>query len=412
MALLGKKCWVGPNDDTQPYEAAQAALAFQEFSATVRETSILRHTAQNLETLDGENQGQEVKMEKLEIEEKGENTASPIPADVSKEAPKSPNIQDEEIKAEDEEQEEDQNNRDVLVAPPLLPGCLDKNFKCPVTILVHDIEVIMAMGFTEEDATDALVAGRGKLGDAVERLVRSTSHKESELDDGKMTASPSALDLVSVAPAVTRMEQLELRKELKGNEDEEENEEEEPPKKRKPGAKSKAKAKAKAKTAKTKRGKATKPQAKAKAKAKAKGKKVPKSEGGNEKLKETNANGKKKEDTCTTPEQTSRRKTRNKRNPVTEECDTKNKKARSTKKDKEVVDEPKPGRIRKRKHIEDEDETPGVDETGPKTFARRYIPKSEPLRSVWLASRTAFSSIKEKLVAPSKFEDWFVKLCM
>jgi hypothetical protein len=28
----------------------------------------------------------------------------------------------------------------------VLPGCLDKNFKCPVVMLEHDVRVIMATG--------------------------------------------------------------------------------------------------------------------------------------------------------------------------------------------------------------------------------------------------------------------------
>ncbi len=43
--------------------------------------------------------------------------------------------------------------------------------------------------------------------------------------------------------------------------------------------------------------------------------------------------------------------------------------------------------------------------TGTKTFARRYIPKSEPLRTVWLRARSAYDEIKGNFKGPSKFED-------
>jgi len=75
VALLGKKCWAGPNDETQPYEATQAAQAFADFTETVREMSTVRETAQVLEgSVVRDQEGgvsgkQEVKEERPEVKQ-------------------------------------------------------------------------------------------------------------------------------------------------------------------------------------------------------------------------------------------------------------------------------------------------------------------------------------------------------
>ena len=399
VALLGKKCWAAPNDETQPYEATQA---FADFTATVRETSMFRETVQILEgqvVRDQEVMGvscqQAVKEERHEKIQEKDEVLKEERHEVKQENNDKEHLENKspmEV-VEDESIAEEVLEEKTLRSPPVLPGTLERNFKCPVPVLVQDVQAIMAMGFSEEMAGDALVASRGKLDAAVESLLRSSSQQEgNEGYIANMTGSPSAFDLVSQASAVSRKEQMELREEIKGKEVEEDEDEEEGDNKTKPKRKPRGRAKAKAKAkAKGKKGKAT-------AKAKAKSKKTIEGKSNGSKAEKAKvAKGKKAEkDIAETPEQTSGRKTR--------------KNTRNGKKDLEEDVVPKAGsRKRKAEAKKGEDEDLPT-ESGPKTFARRYIPKCEPLRSVWLAARNAFDNLKQKkTVIPSKLQDWFVK---
>ena len=247
---------------------------------------------------------------------------------------------------------------------PVLPGCLDKNFKCPVVIMEQHVQAITECGFSKEVAEEALVKHRGSLPQALGSLVRSRygppppsnlgGPNASQPPASPKASSPSPSDLVGDVAAVSRREQQKLRDDMKGENDDEEDEgegnedEEEKPKttRKRPAAKAKPKAKAKGKA-----------RAKAKAKSKStKGKKT------------TN----KSEDDAKKP----------------------GNKAKEPASDKAKVSK----RGRKAKEVD-------TDNGEKATFARRYIPKSEPLRSLWQAARKVWEDIKGEMKCPSKQED-------
>ena len=128
--------------------------------------------------------------------------------------------------------------------PPVLPGCLDKNFKCPVVMLEHDVRVMMATGFTKEMAEEALVKARGSLPEAMGLLIRARygipkppkpdtkelqNRPEQKVEttmepkaEHKVEAkgeptSPSPMDIVAAASPVTRRDQREFRGTTEGS---------------------------------------------------------------------------------------------------------------------------------------------------------------------------------------------------
>ena len=253
VALLGLNCWGGPskpNDETQQFESTQAF-------------EIIR------ERLNEKDASGEMK-----------HIVGPVPQLVRKEPLQSQSIDDAEVEPVKEPCEELEPieevrdpNDDSVHSLPVLPGCLDKNFKCPVSILQHDVDTIVSMGYTTEDAETALVNSRGKLDDAVESLLRPNHQRDVEVPSRPDPASPSAADLVLGVEAVSRTEQQDLKDGIKGNESDNEEEEDEAAGKkgRKNGKGNKGRGKAKAKAMKKGTGKGKgKGQAKAKAKAKSK----------------------------------------------------------------------------------------------------------------------------------------------
>ena len=269
MALLGLNCWGGPsnpNDETQQFESTQAAF------------EIIRERL-NEKDARGEMKDFVGPVPQLVRKEPLQSQPSELPADPVDDAEVEP------LKEPCEEldpiEEVRDPNDDSVHSLPVLPGCLDKNFKCPVSILQHDVDRIVSMGYTTEDAETALVNSRGKLDDAVESLLRPNHQKDVEVSSRPDPASPSAADLVRGVEAVSRTQQQELKDGIKGNESENEEEEDEAAGRRgrKNGKGNKARSKAKAKAMKKGTGKGKgKGQAKAKAKAKSKNAKAKKAD--------------------------------------------------------------------------------------------------------------------------------------
>ena len=72
---------------------------------------------------------------------------------------------------------------------PVLPGCLERNFKCPVSILQQDVDTFALMGYTTQAAEEALVKSRGELDGAVEALLRSPSQRDEHVDVSSAVAN-------------------------------------------------------------------------------------------------------------------------------------------------------------------------------------------------------------------------------
>ena len=386
VALLGLNCWGGPskpNDETQQFESTQAF-------------EIIR------ERLNEKDASGEMK-----------DIVGPVPQLVRKEPLQSQSIESiddaevEPVKEPCEELEPIEEvrdpNDDSVHSLPVLPGCLDKNFKCPVSILQHDVDTIVSMGYTTEDAETALVNSRGKLDDAVESLVRPNHQRDVEVPSRPDPASPSAADLVLGVEAVSRTEQQDLKDGIKGNESDNEEEEDEAAGKkgRKNGKGNKGRGKAKAKAMKKGTGKGKgKGQAKAKAKAKSK----------NVKAKNADQTATRSTRKRKTEQEKDATGTKVARGRTASDKPTTVKKARVEKLD----DEPEKEKVQGKRKVQD-DASVGTKKprksTGKKngqgtvTFARRYIPKSEPLRTVWQCARKAYEEIKGNFKSPSTLED-------
>lgn len=394
VALLGQKCWggpSGPNDETQQFEATQACEMIRErLNAEVAG----REKNQNDLT---EPVPQLVRQEPLQSQ------LSELPSDLIGDSKVEPmNETGEEVVEPIEEVVKDPNHDESLRSPPVLPGCLDRNFKCPVSILQHDVDTIVSMGYPTEEAETALVNSRGKLDDAVESLLRSNHQRVAESSSGP--PSPSAAELVSRAEPISRAQQQDAKVEIQGNgTDSEEDEEEEGQTKQNRKRRNKAKAKVTQKGKGRGRGRGKgKGQAKAKAKAKSKTKeKATKEEP--VKQEKTDKNRKRK-----TEEKTHATGTKVVRGQKASDKPTTVKKARVGKLDQE----PEKENVPRRRKVKDDvslDAKKSRKSTGTKndtvTFARRYLPKLEPLRTVWQCARKAYGEIKGNFKAPSKYED-------
>ena len=377
MALLGKQCWGGA-EETQPYDNdctllyAAASPLQPNVGGSVKEAVVpdVVTKEQHQHSISTEQPSEDVHMTSQASDPKD------VPMDV--EEPPKP---------------------DTLSSPPVLEGCLDKNFKCPVVILEHDVRVIMSTGFTKEDAEEALVKARGHLPNALGALIRErydlkpTTKAAMTKPAAATTAaaaeakveprSPLPTEIIEPVAPVSRQEQQKLRDELKGQEEEEQemdddaNDEDEKPKK--PRAKAKAKAKAKA------RGKA-KPGRKAKAKAQPKAK----------------ARGRPRKSPSAGTEEQEQEPGKDVKSPTTSKNPGKQSGPKRKRKDDTAPAAPVPKSSKgnpKKKTAEK-----SVKEKS--TFARRFLPKTEPQRSVGVAASKVYEGIKHKLKAPSKLEDW------
>ena len=377
LAILAKKlestpAAAGPTDETLPFEATQACQDMRMQPSPTQlgnredvETPKLE-SKQECQNTDGEKPTVEKKVE-VGTETKPETTVESCDADSPGETGTPRYVEGR------------------LAGPPVLAGCLDKNFKCPQVVLVDDINTLVAMGLTEQQAEDALAYARGRLSHAI------NSYLEKGVPSPKVSSpcarSPTASELMADAEPVSRAEQAEARQEIQNKcddaeEGEHEEDDEKPVIKKKPRGKAKAKAKAKAK-------------GRAKAKSKpsggsAKEKPAPKKRG--RKPKES-------EEKTTPGNNDEAKESKSKKAKVEDAGDTK--KAPRTRKAKaEESTENQGGKKKQQKVIE----TPTENEK--KCFAKRYIPKSEPLRSLWIAARSSFEGIKDKFTSSSKLEDW------
>ncbi len=259
VALLGQKCWGGPSSDAEETQAFEATQTFEKIRETVKELSEARQTEKHYKA----------ELDEFELMVQNARADAP-PSQVVEIDPLEPqsNHKGDTNHGEDlhdtvaEPLDEEKNATYYL---PVLPGCLDKNFKCPVSILQQDVDTLVSMGYTTEAAAEALVKSRGELDGAVEALLRSPNQRDENVEVSspvvKSPTSPSAADLVNGVEAISRAEQQELKDEMKGNENDNEEDEEEEANHRETKKRPKAKAKGNAKT--------SKPKAKAKSKAKA-----------------------------------------------------------------------------------------------------------------------------------------------
>ena len=386
VALLGKKCW-GSAEETQPYDH-DATLRYVPAEASPCRT----HGGEAVHVAYPPSPPvpkvpQEEDTRNKSQEHDDRTTETPFPTE--------PDPKD--------AMDDLQGKQLEPPTPPVLPGCLDKNFKCPVVMLEHDVRVIMATGFTKEMAEEALVKARGSLPEAMGLLIRARygipkPHKpdtkelqnrpeqkvettmepkaEPKVEAKGEPTSPSPMDIVAAASPVTRRDQREFREQLKAVGSEEEGEEGDDDEEEKPTRKTRVKSKAKA-------------QAKAKAKAKAKGKTKKKADDNGVRGKGAKGKG---ANSSKEPKGPSKK-------PAT----------KSKGKDhKEPDSSPKTRKLNNGKKTPVEPKVSA--DTGKRekaTFAGRYIPKTQPLRSVWVAARKAFVGIKGELKAASKKEDRF-----
>ena len=387
VALLGKKCW-GSAEETQPYDH-DATLRYVPAEASPPEP----HAGEAVDDVvyppspPVPKVPQEEDTRKRSQQNDDSTLETPFPTE--------PDPKD--------SMDDPQGKQPEPPTPPVLPGCLDKNFKCPVVILEHDVRVIMATGFTKEMAEQALVKAKGSLPEAMGLLIRSrygipTLPKadtkelqnkpdpkveptmepkvEHEVEAKGEPTSPSPMDIVGEASPVTRQRQREFREQMKAAGAEEESEEgdaeeEEKQTRRTRGkGKAKAKAKGKGKAAKTKKGKADNGvRGKGAGKGKRKGANSSKAPKNSPKKSASKSKGKDDKEPESGPK--TRKLNNGKKTPV----------------------EPKVSA-----------------DTGKRekaTFAGRYLPKTEPLRSVWVAARKAFENIKGELKTASRKEDRF-----
>ena len=370
MALLGKQCW-GSAEETQPYD---------------NDGTLLYAAASPLQPNVGERVEQaEVVCDAVTKEQHEQSITTEQPSDDVHMA--SPPSDPKDVPMEVVEPPKS----DTLASPPVLKGCLAKNFKCPVVILEHDVRVIMGTGFTKEVAEEALVKARGDLPSALGALIRERydlkPHAKAAMTKPAAAAaaaaeprSPLPTEIVDKVEPVSRQEQQKLRDELRGTQDEEPEEDEEAncedeKPKRKPRAKAKAKAKAQGKA---KPGR--KPKAKAQPKAKGRGRP-------------------KKSPSAGTQEQ---EPGKDAKSPTTSKHSGKQSEPKRKRKGDAAPAAPVPKSSKRGRTKKGAEQS--VKEKS--TFAKRFLPKTEPQRSVWVAASKAYEGIKHKLKAPSQLEDW------
>lgn len=129
VALLGKKCW-GSAEETQPYDH-DATLRYVPAEASPCST----HGGEAVHVAYPPSPPvpkvpQEEDTRNKSQEHDDRTTETPFPTE--------PDPKD--------AMDDLQGKQLEPPTPPVLPGCLDKNFKCPVVMLEHDVRVIMATG--------------------------------------------------------------------------------------------------------------------------------------------------------------------------------------------------------------------------------------------------------------------------